>query len=72
MADGRIDARVDGSTVAVRQIAVGGVHTCALLTSGAVRCWGDGDGGQFGYANTNMIGDDETPADDRRRALLGC
>ena len=47
---------------AVSQIAAGGDHTCALLTSGAVRCWGEGGAGQLGYGNTNDIGDNETPA----------
>jgi cysteine-rich repeat protein len=47
---------------AVQQIAAGGSHTCALLTTGAVRCWGSGQSGQLGYGNTNDIGDDETPA----------
>ena len=47
----------------VQQIVAGlGGHTCALLTTGAVRCWGLGDDGQLGYGNTNAIGDDETPA----------
>jgi cysteine-rich repeat protein len=46
----------------VQQIVAGGHRTCALLTSGAVRCWGAGDGGALGYGNTDTIGDDETPA----------
>jgi alpha-tubulin suppressor-like RCC1 family protein len=37
-------------------------HTCALLDSGKVRCWGDGNSGRLGYGNQNTIGDDETPA----------
>jgi cysteine-rich repeat protein len=43
-------------------VAVGGTHACALLESGAVRCWGGGSAGQLGYGNTANIGDDETPA----------
>jgi alpha-tubulin suppressor-like RCC1 family protein len=36
-------------------------HTCARLTSGALRCWGPGSFGRLGYANTNNVGDDEAP-----------
>jgi len=46
----------------VAQIATGPLHTCALLTNGNVRCWGDGSVGALGYGNTNDIGDNETPA----------
>ena len=46
---------------AVRQLAAGAVHTCALLTTGAVRCWGAAARGQLGYANVQAIGDGEPP-----------
>ncbi|MDB4974773.1 MAG: regulator of chromosome condensation [Myxococcaceae bacterium] len=46
----------------VQQLTAGAAHTCALLTSGAVRCWGEGFFGQLGYGNTQNVGDDETPA----------
>jgi alpha-tubulin suppressor-like RCC1 family protein len=46
----------------VTQLALGNAHTCALLTAGTVRCWGDNTTGVLGYANTQTIGDDETPA----------
>ena len=39
--------------------ALGGLHTCVLLESGVVRCFGDGTNGQLGYANTDDIGDNE-------------
>ncbi|MDQ6803548.1 MAG: hypothetical protein M3065_00980, partial [Actinomycetota bacterium] len=42
-------------------ISAGQVHTCARLGDGNVRCWGDGGNGRLGYANTDRIGDDETP-----------
>ena len=47
---------------AVTQIAAGNGHTCALLDTGAVRCWGWSDSGQVGYGNLSNIGDNETPA----------
>ena len=42
-----IDLGTDGATglpVAVAQVAIGGQHSCALLTNGRVKCWGDGRG----------------------------
>jgi alpha-tubulin suppressor-like RCC1 family protein len=53
------DVTVGGT---VTQLAAGSDHTCALLNTGAVRCWGLGSSGQLGYGNTNNIGDNETPA----------
>ncbi len=53
------DVNVGGTVV---QLAAGDVHTCALLDTGAVRCWGTGWYGRLGYGNTNDIGDDEKPA----------
>jgi len=46
----------------VVQIHAGGRQTCALLNTGAVRCWGLASSGQLGYASTEDIGDNETPA----------
>ncbi|MEQ9228218.1 MAG: hypothetical protein RLO15_17870, partial [Parvibaculum sp.] len=43
-------------------ISAGDFHTCAVLDTGEVRCWGMGSAGQLGYGNLNAIGDDETPA----------
>lgn len=52
------DVQVGGTVVSV---AAGGTHTCALLDTGNVRCWGDGISGRLGYGNIDSIGDDETP-----------
>ena len=57
---GNVNVDVDRT---ITQIAVGQRHTCALLTDGAVRCWGRNKDGELGYGHTNDIGDDETPAD---------
>jgi alpha-tubulin suppressor-like RCC1 family protein len=46
----------------VEFIAVGGAHTCAVLTSGALRCWGANAVGQLGHPAGAPIGDDEAPA----------
>jgi alpha-tubulin suppressor-like RCC1 family protein len=46
----------------VEAIAAGANHTCALLDTGRVRCWGAGAAGQLGYGNAEDVGDDETPA----------
>jgi hypothetical protein len=46
----------------VFQVAVGSQHSCAVLKNGSLRCWGRGTSGALGYANTNHIGDNETPA----------
>lgn len=46
----------------VRQIAMGSTHSCALMESGGVRCWGSGQTGALGYENLDIVGDDETPA----------
>lgn len=53
------DVDVGGRVV---RIATGGAHTCALLETGGVRCWGEGHRGQLGYGSKDNIGDDETPA----------
>ncbi len=50
-----------GETTPVIQVASGYAHTCALLASGRVRCWGANGSGQLGLGHTLQIGDDETP-----------
>ncbi|RKG83685.1 RCC1 domain-containing protein [Corallococcus terminator] len=46
------------------RITAGDQHTCALLTSGRVRCWGANARGQLGYGNLLDLGDDEAPPTD--------
>ncbi|HMJ15180.1 MAG TPA: choice-of-anchor D domain-containing protein [Polyangiaceae bacterium] len=47
----------------VQALYGGGYATCARLESGNVRCWGPNDRGQLGYGDTQVVGDDETPAE---------
>lgn len=56
-AAGEVDV---GGTVV--DIAASGNHSCAILESGGLRCWGRNDHGQLGYGHVDQIGDDETPA----------
>ena len=41
-----------GPLTGVRSISAGSKHTCALLVSGQVRCWGFNNGGQLGDGTT--------------------
>jgi hypothetical protein len=46
-----------GAPRAARAITVGVGHTCALLDTGDVTCWGRGDLGQTGQGSSTALGD---------------
>ena len=43
------------------QVSAHSVAACALLSDGAVRCWGSNEVGELGHGNDMTIGDDEHP-----------
>jgi alpha-tubulin suppressor-like RCC1 family protein len=47
---------------AVTYVATGGRATCAVITGGFVRCWGQNQDGRLGYGHAQDIGLLETPA----------
>jgi cysteine-rich repeat protein len=54
----------DCSRTQLLALALGSVHSCALIEHGRIRCWGHNGGGQLGYgaAVIGNVGDDELPS----------
>ena len=53
--NGAGSARTSFDVPITPQVAAGGLHTCALLSSGAMKCWGSNNYGQLGLGNTDDV-----------------
>lgn len=47
----------------VIDMSAGFYHTCAVLESGSVKCWGENTKGQLGLGHTDTVGDDENASE---------
>ncbi len=52
---------VSGLTSGVSKVTAGAYHTCALLTDGSARCWGENQYGQLGNTSNSDSGSAVTP-----------
>ena len=48
-----VPTAVLGLSSGITALALGDAHTCALLASGAVKCWGESDNGRLGTGDTS-------------------
>ena len=51
-----IDPSKIGIISTATSVALGGVHSCAVLTGGAIKCWGENNAGQLGDGTTTSDG----------------
>src|SRR5262249_21881665 len=61
MGDNLPRAKLGGT---VRSLASGAFHTCAILDTGNVKCWGNNSWGQLGQGDTTNRGDTSTDTPD--------
>jgi alpha-tubulin suppressor-like RCC1 family protein len=54
-AESMVPVDVVGLSADVVEIAAGDDHTCARLSTGAIKCWGDNVSGQLGYAGAGSL-----------------
>jgi len=50
--DKHVPTDVTGMSSGVKMVSAGGYHTCALMNSGSIRCWGRNKDGQLGDGTT--------------------
>jgi alpha-tubulin suppressor-like RCC1 family protein len=46
-----------GPDAVVQSLGLGETHSCAVMTNGSVKCWGDGANGRLGSGNVAPLGD---------------
>ena len=54
-----------GAPLRVSKLALGSYHSCALLTDGGIKCWGNGASGRLGYGEYISRGDGSGAMGDR-------